>query len=136
MFCLVLHRKIKGERSSFILTLDFFYVNNHNIFLNKACLCCLFALLFLYLVAFNLSKSHLLLQVSRWKIYTFIDVLNKWLNSKKNLKEQSKYNYQLLIVNHLTEIGKIKLNNLKFQDFQELFNNLFIKKVAISTQKK
>lgn len=69
--------------------------------------------------------------------YTLNEVLNMWLNTKTNLKVQSLLNYEQLIDRYiLNDIGIKKINELKKEDYVNFFNNLIIKNVSISTQKK
>ena len=63
-------------------------------------------------------------------------VLELWLNSKTNIKVQSKLNYEYLISKYIKDnIGKIKVVEISKEDIKN-FYMLIRNKIAISTQKK
>lgn len=67
---------------------------------------------------------------------TYNDVLSFWLNSKSNLKIQSKLNYENLINRYIkNSIGSISITKIKGDDINNFIYSLK-NKVAISTQKK
>ena len=67
---------------------------------------------------------------------TYSNILDFWLNSKSNIKIQSKLNYEHLITLYLKEnIGNIIINKLTKEDINIFFSSLK-DKIAISTQKK
>ncbi len=70
------------------------------------------------------------------KKYLFFDLINLWLDTKKNIKIQSYQKYEnlanLFIKN---SIGNIDINLLTKEDILCFFKNLQDKKVSISTQK-
>jgi len=67
---------------------------------------------------------------------TYGDILNMWLNSKRDLKLQSSLNYESLIGKYIAkELGTLKIEELKSTNVESLFDSLKEKNVAISTKK-
>lgn len=70
------------------------------------------------------------------KNINYNDVLKLWINSKSNLKLQSKLNYEYLIAQYLKHsIGEISICKINKININNLFNSLK-SNVAVSTQKK
>lgn len=67
---------------------------------------------------------------------TYNDILNLWLDSKNNLKQQSLIHYENLIQHYLKNtIGIINIKQLKKEDIENLFHKLKETNIAISTKK-
>lgn len=67
---------------------------------------------------------------------TYNDILSFWLNSKSNLKIQSKLNYENLVNRYIkNSIGSILITKIKGDDINNFIYSLK-NEVAISTQKK
>ena len=67
---------------------------------------------------------------------TYNNILELWLNSKSNIKIQSKLNYENLILYYIKNtIGNILINKLTKEDINKLIISLK-DKIANSTQKK
>lgn len=70
------------------------------------------------------------------KMITYNDILELWLNSKTNIKLQSKLNYESLILRYIKDsIGKQQITKIRKENIQELIDFLQ-NKITISTQKK
>ncbi len=70
------------------------------------------------------------------KSITYNDILKLWLNSKTDIKIQSKLNYESLILRYIKDsIGILSINKIKKDDIQK-FMDSFQNKITISTQRK
>ena len=70
------------------------------------------------------------------KSITYNNLLYLWLNSKSNIKIQTKLNYEHLILRYIKyNIGKMIINKITKEDIRIFFISLK-NKIAISTQKK
>lgn len=69
--------------------------------------------------------------------YTFNDILFTWLNNKKDIKIQSRLNYEMIINRHISNsFGNIKLKKISKSIIEDFFDSLNKESIAISTQKK
>lgn len=70
------------------------------------------------------------------KSITYNDILNLWLASKTDIKIQSKFNYESLILRYIKDsIGILPIHKIKKENIQ-IFMDSFQNRVTISTQKK
>lgn len=68
--------------------------------------------------------------------YTLINIIDLWLNTKNNLKIQSKQKYENIIKIYIKDEFENKLmNKIDYKNYEEFFKKLSKKNVSISVQK-